>query len=105
MIIINNDNAYISILPISPRGTRRAHMSPEEYGNFSRLKLLEINMFLYYKNKATGDIFEENGIREQFSVWNLLCPRQIKLTLTKYGYCICCFTSKRCPSATKYPFL
>ena len=68
MIIINNDNAYISILPISPRGTRRAHMSPEEYGNFSRLKLLEINMFLYYKNKATGDIFEENGISEQLSL-------------------------------------
>ena len=24
-------------------------------------------MFLYYKNKATGDIFEEKGISEQFS--------------------------------------
>ena len=30
--------------------------------------MLEISMFLYYKNKATGDIFEENGISEQLSL-------------------------------------
>ena len=33
MIIINN-NAYISFLPISPRGSQRAHISPEEDWNF-----------------------------------------------------------------------
>ena len=30
--------------------------------------MLEISMFLYYKNKATGDIFEENGISKQLSL-------------------------------------
>ena len=33
-IIMINNNAYISILPISPRGFRRAHISPEEVWNF-----------------------------------------------------------------------
>ena len=67
IIIIIINNAYISILPISPRGSRRAHIFSEEDWNFSRLKLLEISMFLYYKNKATRDTFEENGISEKFS--------------------------------------
>ena len=30
IIIIINNNAHILILPISPRGFRRAHISPEE---------------------------------------------------------------------------
>ena len=30
IIIITITNAYISILPISPRGLQRAHISPEE---------------------------------------------------------------------------
>ena len=33
---------------------------------FSRCKSLEINFFLYYKNKARGDIFEEIGISDKF---------------------------------------
>ena len=33
-MIINNNSAYISILPISPRGSRRAHISPEEDWDF-----------------------------------------------------------------------
>ena len=32
-LIINND-AYISVLPISPGGFRRAHISPEEDWDF-----------------------------------------------------------------------
>ena len=59
------DKACISILPISPRGSRRAHISPEENWNFP-VKLVEIRMLLFYKNKARGDIFEEKGISEQF---------------------------------------
>ena len=31
----NNNNAYISILPVSPRGSRRAHISPKEDWNFA----------------------------------------------------------------------
>ena len=42
---------------IYPRDSRWAHIFPEE----------EITMFLYYKNKARGDIFEVKGIRGQFS--------------------------------------
>ena len=34
MILINN-NAYVSVLPISPRGSRTAHISVEEDWNFS----------------------------------------------------------------------
>ena len=34
IIIIINNNAHILILPISPRGFRRAHISPEEVWNF-----------------------------------------------------------------------
>ena len=33
---------------------------------FSQWKLSEIRIFLYYKNKASGDIFEEKSISEQF---------------------------------------
>ena len=34
IIIITITNAYISILPISPRSLQRAHISPEEDWNF-----------------------------------------------------------------------
>ena len=34
IIIIMIKNAYISILPISPRGSRIAHLSPKEDWNF-----------------------------------------------------------------------
>ena len=30
IIVIINNNSYISFLPISPRGSQRAHTSPEE---------------------------------------------------------------------------
>ena len=43
-----NDNADISILPISPRGPQRAHISPEEDWNFPCKN--------YYKNKAWGKV-------------------------------------------------
>ena len=33
---------------------------------FSRRKFSENRMFLYYKNKARGDIFEEKSISEKF---------------------------------------
>ena len=59
MIIINN--AFISILPISPRCSRRAHISPEEDWNFLGKNC---RMFWYYKNKIRRDIFEEKGISE-----------------------------------------
>ena len=65
-MIIHN-NAYISILLISLRGSQRAHISPKEDWNFFRQNFLEINMFLYYKKKATRDVLEEKGISEQFS--------------------------------------
>ena len=29
-------------------------------------KIVKIRMLLYYKNKVTGDIFEEKGINEHF---------------------------------------
>ena len=35
---------------------------PKKTG-ISPVKLLEIRMFLYYKNKARGDIFEVKGIK------------------------------------------
>ena len=38
---------------------------PKKTGIFP-VKLLEIRMFLYYKNKARGDIFEVKGISKQF---------------------------------------
>ena len=41
---------------ISPTGSRRAHISPEEDWNFP-VKL--VRMFLHYKNKASGDNFVE----------------------------------------------
>ena len=61
----NNNNAYISILFIFPRGSRREHVSTKEHWNFPP-KLQEIRMFFYYKNKARDEIFEEEGITEQF---------------------------------------
>ena len=39
---------------------------PKKIGIFP-VKILEIRMLLYYKNKAREDIFEEKGISEQFS--------------------------------------
>ena len=33
---------------------------------FSRWKLSEIRLFLYYNNKARGDIFKEKSISEKF---------------------------------------
>ena len=46
-------------------GSGRAHIPPEDDWNFSG-KIVKIRMFLYYKNKVRGDIFEEKGINEQF---------------------------------------
>ena len=62
--IISND-AYISILPTSPSGSGENTFLPKKTG-ISPVKLLEIRMFLYYKNKARGDIFEVKGISKQF---------------------------------------
>ena len=52
---------------ISPRGSRRAHISPEEDWNFPGKDYKNLlRMFLYYKNKTSGDIFEVKEISEQF---------------------------------------
>ena len=48
---------------VSPRGSRRAHISPN---NFSGKNYQKLGCFLCYKNKTRGDIFEEKGISEQF---------------------------------------
>ena len=61
-IIVINNNACIPILPTSPRGSRRAQKILE----FFWWKSLEIRMLLHYKNKARGNIFEENGISDKF---------------------------------------
>ena len=52
----------MSILPITPRSPRTTERRLE----FSRQILLQIRMFLYFKNKVREDIFEEKGISEQF---------------------------------------
>ena len=57
-----NDNADISILPISPKCSRRAHVSPEEDWNFPGKNCWKLGCFCINKNKKK------------------------KLTVTKYGF-------------------
>ena len=52
----------MSILPITPRSPRTTGRRLE----FSRQILLQIRMFLYFKNKVREDIFEEKGISTNF---------------------------------------
>ena len=63
-----NNNAYISILPISTSGSRRAHISPEEKWNFTGENFQKLECFSITKIKARGDSFEEKSISisEQF---------------------------------------
>ena len=69
--ILNNDNdnnneqcIHFKSADISYGLPESTHISRRRL--ISRYKLLEIRIFLYYKNKAREDIFEEKGIREQF---------------------------------------
>ena len=62
-----NNNAYIPIFQISLSGSRIAHISSDLYkkSGIFPVKIVRIRMFLYYKNKARGDIFEENCISKK----------------------------------------
>ena len=69
--ILNNDNdnnneqcIHFKSADISYGLPESTHISRRR--SISRYKLLEIRIFLYYKNKARDDIFEEKGISEQF---------------------------------------
>ena len=69
--ILNNDNdnnneqcIHFKSADISYGLPESTHISRRRL--ISRYKLLEIRIFLYYKNKAREDIFEEKGISEQF---------------------------------------
>ena len=69
--ILNNDNdnnneqcIHFKSADISYGLPESTHISRRRL--IFRYKLLEIRIFLYYKNKAREDIFEEKGISEQF---------------------------------------
>ena len=49
ILIIINNNAYISILPISPSCSRRAHLSLEEEWNFSGKNCEKLECFCITK--------------------------------------------------------
>ena len=57
IIIINNNNnnVYILILAISPSGSRRAHISPEEDWNFTGKNCLKLGCFCITKMRL-GEI-------------------------------------------------
>ena len=61
MIIIIN-NAYISILLISPRGSRRAQISPEEDWNFAGKNSQKLGCFCITKKKL-GEIFSRKKVQ------------------------------------------
>ena len=51
---------------ISPRGSRKAHIFPDEDWNFAGKDYQRFGRFCINKNKTTGGIFEVKDISEQF---------------------------------------
>ena len=56
----NNDNKIVRAWYLQEAPGEHTYL-PKKTGTFS-VKILEIRMFLYYKNKTSGDIFEEKDI-------------------------------------------
>ena len=60
----NNDNEIVRAWYLQVAPGEHTYL-PKKTRTFP-VKILEIRMFLYYKNKTSGDIFEEKDISEQF---------------------------------------